>query len=152
MTKRTKYIIGGILFVIFFGITFFVARESDFMALTLDEISKMTSSTEKKDGETVTTPEEIKVLRPSYLPKGPEKPTDIIYNVLDYIFFAAGILATIFIILASIRAIASFGNEEAVTEAKKMFIYAVVGLLVIILSYAAITMIIRYLFFQRTAL
>jgi hypothetical protein len=83
-----------------------------------------------------------------FLPRGPENPTDIIYNIVDVIFIAAGILAVIFMIIASIQAIVNFGEEEAISKAKKMFMYTGAGLVIIILSYAAVTNIIRYLFLE----
>lgn len=84
-----------------------------------------------------------------FLPRGPENPTDLIYNIIDVIFIAAGIFGVIFMIIASIQAIANFGEEEAVSKAKKMFTYTASGLIIIILAYAAVTNLIRYLFLAQ---
>lgn len=130
-------------FLIITIVTFSASFIKPVQALTIDDIFKAPSTKDSKEAgeQTGITGEESK-----YLPSGPKNPEDIIYNVIDYIFILAGILAVIFIIIAAIRMIANLGNEESVTSAKNMIYYAIGGLLAIVLSYALVTNIIRYLF------
>ncbi len=56
-----------------------------------------------------------------------------------------GIIAVAFIIMGGFRYITSAGNDEAAESGKKMITNAIIGLVVIILSYTIITVIINAL-------
>lgn len=82
-----------------------------------------------------------------YLPTTAEDPTDIIYRIIDIIFLLAGVVGVIFIIVAAIKMIFNMGDEEMVKSSVMMIKYTIAGLLIIILSYAAVNFVIRSLFF-----
>ena len=56
-----------------------------------------------------------------------------------------GLIAVAFIIIGGFRYITSAGNEEAAEGGKKMITDAIIGLVVIILSYTIITVIMNAL-------
>jgi Zn-dependent protease with chaperone function len=66
---------------------------------------------------------------------------DIIKTVLGFL----GIIATVIILFAGFKWMTSGGNEENVTSAKKMLIAGVIGLVIILFSYALATFILKYL-------
>ncbi len=53
----------------------------------------------------------------------------------------AGGLAFLFIVIGGIQLLTAYGDEEKITSAKKTITYAIVGLLVAILSYAIVSII-----------
>lgn len=94
------------------------------------------------------------VFRPDNLPAGTAlkdapvetKITIIINFAINLILYASGSLAVFFLILGGIRYIASIGNQERMDGAKKTIQYALLGLVVVIFSYAIITNIIDLIF------
>jgi hypothetical protein len=67
-------------------------------------------------------------------------PVNHIINVAaSIVAILTGIAAVIFIILGGLTMVTSRGNTEAVTNARKRIIYAVVGLIIVTLAWAAIT-------------
>lgn len=78
---------------------------------------------------------------------GPEMNVDksrvlLTQRVVNFLFGIAGIVAIYFIVSNAWWLIASAGNEEKVTEHKKGLMWAVVGLVLVILSYSIIRFII----------
>ena len=65
--------------------------------------------------------------------------------VLNFALLIAGSVATLFLIIGAFRYLTSSGNEEAAEAAKKMMTNAVVGLIIIIMSFAMIYIITRAL-------
>ncbi len=59
-------------------------------------------------------------------------------NIINYILMFLGLIAVAYIIWAGIKMVTSGGNESKVKEGQKTITYAVVGLLVIFLSYAIV--------------
>jgi hypothetical protein len=57
------------------------------------------------------------------------------------VIMAAGGLAVLFIIVGGIQILTAYGSDEKIGAAKKTITYAVVGLLISILSYAIVTII-----------
>lgn len=53
----------------------------------------------------------------------------------------AGGLAVLFIIVGAIQILTAYGNDEKIANAKKTIIYAVVGLIIALLSYAIVSII-----------
>lgn len=51
-------------------------------------------------------------------------------SILDVVYFIAGLVAIIVIIVAGIKYTSSRGNSDKVAEAKKTILYAVIGLAV----------------------
>lgn len=81
-----------------------------------------------------------------FLPKGPANPIDLVYSTIDIIFSIAAALAVIFLLIGSVRTILNFGDEEAARSGRTIGLNALLGLVIIILSYAIITNVIRWVF------
>lgn len=54
---------------------------------------------------------------------------------------AAGGLALLFIIIGGVQMLTAYGNDEKITAAKKTMTFAVIGLVIAILSYAIVSII-----------
>lgn len=67
-----------------------------------------------------------------------EKVEDIVKNVINVILVVLGMAAVIMIIIGGIRYTVSNGDASAIKGAKDTILYAVVGLVVAILSYAIV--------------
>jgi len=66
----------------------------------------------------------------------PLTPDQILQNGLNIAYFLAAIIAVIVIIIGGLTYSTSAGNASSVTKAKNMILYAVVGIVVIIIAYA----------------
>lgn len=64
-------------------------------------------------------------------------------KVVNVVVGVAGVVAVYFIVNSGFALVISGGSEEAVTQHKKALTWAVVGLILIILSYSIITFVIR---------
>ena len=69
--------------------------------------------------------------------------TNIAKNIISILLWVVGIAAVIVIIYAGITFVTAAGNPSAITRAKTMIIYAVIGLAVAILSYAIVNFVIN---------
>lgn len=67
-----------------------------------------------------------------------DKAPDIIKNVINLILTVLGMIAVIMIIIGGIRYTTSNGDASGIKGAKDTILYAVVGLIVAILSYAIV--------------
>lgn len=65
----------------------------------------------------------------------------IITTITNIMLFIAGALAVIMIIIGGIRYATSGGNGAAVTAAKNTILYAIVGLIIAFLAFAAVNFI-----------
>ena len=63
---------------------------------------------------------------------------ELVLRMVDYFLTFLGILAVIMIIYGGVRYVASAGNDEAVGTAKKVILYAVVGLIIVLLSFVIV--------------
>jgi hypothetical protein len=68
--------------------------------------------------------------------------TTFITNLTNILFFVAGAIAVVMIILGGIRYITSNGDQAHVKAAKDTIMYSVVGLVVAILAYAIVRFIV----------
>ena len=80
----------------------------------------------------------------------PSNPSqDIVYltlnNVLVIALDLAGIVATIYILIGAFNYFTAFGNEEKAETAKKTLTWAIIGLIVIILSAVIVNEIFKFL-------
>ncbi len=63
--------------------------------------------------------------------------------VINALLILAGAVAVLFIIIGGFQYVSSAGNPESVAKAKTTILYAVIGLIVAILSYAIVIFIIN---------
>lgn len=68
----------------------------------------------------------------------------VIRNAIRFILLAAFILAFIFLIIGGIRWITAGGDEKAVSGARGMITAALIGLVVVLVSYALIVLVERF--------
>jgi len=68
--------------------------------------------------------------------------TVAIENVVNALLVFAGVIAVIFVIIGGVRYIVSQGDEDAQVTARNTILYAVIGIIVIILSGVIINLII----------
>jgi type IV secretion system pilin len=71
--------------------------------------------------------------------------TDIVFYLIRIALGITGIIAVAFIIYGGFRYITSAGNDEAAEGAKKTIINAIIGLIVVILSYVIISVVVNAL-------
>jgi hypothetical protein len=62
----------------------------------------------------------------------------LILKMVNYFLTFLGILAVIMIIYGGVRYVASAGDDEAVGTAKKVILYAIIGLIIVLLSFVII--------------
>jgi PKD repeat protein len=63
---------------------------------------------------------------------------DLVITIVNYFVGFLGFIAVIFFVYAGVLWVVSGGNEESITKAKKIMIYASIGLIVVILSYSIV--------------
>jgi hypothetical protein len=64
--------------------------------------------------------------------------SQLILTVINIILALAGLIAVLVLIIGGFRYVTSFGNEEAVGQAKKMIINAILGIIIIILAFVVV--------------
>jgi len=67
---------------------------------------------------------------------GAANPKDVAVNIIHIVLGFLGLLAVIMILIGGFKWMTAGGNEDQVGEAKKIIIAAVIGLLIIIASWA----------------
>jgi len=67
--------------------------------------------------------------------------TGIITTIVNILLFIVGSLSVIMLIFGGLRYVVSAGNATAVTAAKNTILYAIVGLIIAFLAYAAVNFI-----------
>jgi Type IV secretion system pilin len=73
---------------------------------------------------------------------GPDQTiTGVLTKIINWMLGLVGILALIALIIGGARMIIDFGNEDQVKKAKATILWAVIGLAVVILSYAIINIV-----------
>ena len=72
------------------------------------------------------------------IPGGETDFRTLVLNIISYFLGFLGLLATIMIIYGGITYVSSAGNDEAVGKAKKIILYAVIGIIVILLSFVIV--------------
>lgn len=81
--------------------------------------------------------------------RGADQPTQlfgdggIFQQITNIMLFMIGVLSVIMLIIGGLRYVVSGGNKDAVTSAKNTILYAIVGLIVALLAYAAINFVIN---------
>lgn len=79
--------------------------------------------------------------------ENPESIEGIIENVINILLFIVGAAAVIMLIIGGIRYVVSAGDQQAVANAKNTILYAIVGIIVAVLAFAAV----QYVFDAVTA-
>jgi len=69
----------------------------------------------------------------------------IFTTVTNTLLFVVGVLSVLMIIIGGLRYVVSGGNSAAVTSAKNTILYALVGLIVAFLAYAAVNFLLNTL-------
>ena len=59
----------------------------------------------------------------------------VLQNALNIAYFVAGIICVIVIVIAAITYTVSRGNAESITRAKNMLLYAVIGLVGVMVAF-----------------
>src|SRR3989344_3308409 len=67
--------------------------------------------------------------------------SDLLGKIINYMLGLVGFIALIALITGGARMIMDFGNEEQVKKGKMTIMWAVIGLLVVLLSYAIINIV-----------
>jgi len=62
-----------------------------------------------------------------------------ITTIINYFLGLLGLVAVAFLIYAGILMVTAGGNDEQVTKARKVIMYAVIGIVIILLSYTIVT-------------
>jgi hypothetical protein len=69
---------------------------------------------------------------------------DTVFTVVNFLLGSATLLAIGYVLYGGVRMVTAFGNEEAIKSAKATIRNAIVGLIMIILSYLIITSVTSY--------
>src|SRR3989344_9230635 len=83
--------------------------------------------------------------QPKGLPGQYTTATTLVLQIINIALAVVGIVAILFIVIGGFRYITSAGNEEAAESGKKMITNAIIGLVVVILSYVIIRVIMNAL-------
>lgn len=66
----------------------------------------------------------------------------IILNIVNFILYFLGLIAVIMVIYGGITYVTSAGNQESVEKAKKIIMYAIIGIIIVLISFALVNTII----------
>ena len=66
---------------------------------------------------------------------------ELILRIVNFLLGVAAVVAILFIVIGGFRYIMSAGNEEQAQKGKKTLINAVIGLVIVILSYAIVSVV-----------
>ena len=69
----------------------------------------------------------------------------LVHKIINLLIYAVGIIAVIMIVIGGLRYTVSSGDQAGVTTAKNTVMYAVIGLVVAVLSYAVVNLVITRL-------
>ena len=64
-------------------------------------------------------------------------------NITNTILFAVGLISVVMLIFGGIRYVISGGDQKKVTDAKNTILYAIIGLIISILSFAIVNFILN---------
>lgn len=116
------------------------------MALTLVALVTTVSAPTALAAASSTSPGVTKDPFPSLpLPLGATTPEAVIGNIIRTAIGLAGIVALVMFVYAGAKLMLAGGNVKQVDDAKKTLIWAVIGLIAIFVSYAAVSALIKIL-------
>ena len=87
-------------------------------------------------GITITGEGRDKVARPSAVPKGFASVKNVVTLIFNTIITISGVIFLIMLLIGGIQYLTGAGNEETTGKAKKMMIDAIVGLIIVLASWA----------------
>lgn len=76
--------------------------------------------------------------KPTNAPSQLFGPDSIFVTITNILLFIIGAIAVIMLIIGGIRYVVSAGDQNAVTSAKNTILYAIIGIVVAFLAYAAV--------------
>lgn len=65
-----------------------------------------------------------------------QEPSNLLRTIIDWLLSLVAILALLALIVGGVLYIISFGSEDGTNRAKRIILYAIIGLLVVFLSFA----------------
>lgn len=77
--------------------------------------------------------------KPTNAPSQLFGPTSIFVTITNIMLFIIGAIAVVMLIVGGIRYVVSAGDQNAVTSAKNTILYAIIGIVVAFLAYAAVS-------------
>ncbi len=87
----------------------------------------------------------VEYARPDGVPTELFGNTGIFTQITNTILAAVGLIAVIMLIFGGIRYIISGGDQKKVTDAKNTILYAIIGLIIALLSYAIVNFVLNAL-------
>lgn len=63
-------------------------------------------------------------------------PEEVIGSILNIVYFLAGTIAVLVIVISGYKFVTGGGNPDAIQKAKNTILYAVIGLIIVFLAYA----------------
>ena len=67
----------------------------------------------------------------------------LIVNIINFFLFFLGLIATIMIIYGGVQYVTGAGEQDKVDGAKKIIMYAIVGIIVVLLSFAIVNTVLQ---------
>ena len=68
--------------------------------------------------------------------------TAVVGGIVSILLFLTGAIGVVMVVIGGVRFVVSAGDQRSITAAKNMILYAVVGLVVAMLSYAVVNLVI----------
>ena len=62
----------------------------------------------------------------------------LLTKIINYFLGLVGLIAVLMLIIGGIRYVTSGGNEQTVEKAKSTILYAIIGIVIVVLSYAIV--------------
>lgn len=87
----------------------------------------------------------VEAITPNGVPTELFGNTGIITNITNTLLAIVGVIAVVMLIYGGIRYIISGGDQKKVTDAKNTILYAIIGLIISLLSYAIINFVLNSL-------
>ena len=78
-------------------------------------------------------------------PAGQDSISGLVLSIINILLAIVGLIAVLFIIIGGFRYVTAAGNEETAEAAKKTILHAVIGIIVVILSFVIVRVIVNAL-------
>lgn len=89
--------------------------------------------------------------KPTNAPSDLFGPNSIFVTITNILLFIIGAVAVIMLIIGGVRYVVSAGDQNAVTSAKNTILYAIIGIVIAFLAYAAVNFVSNQLTAGTTA-